>query len=117
MAAFVLPPVGDLLGGSALAVPVALALGAAAAYLYARVTGVRSFATLIGAAPVVVLVLFLIVSPVRGLLFPSDAVGTGYNTGGQPHPTLAPDGKLLMWTSNMGGSGRYDTFIARVPTR
>ena len=76
VAAFVLPPVGDLLGGSALAVPVALALGAGAAYLYARVSGVRSFATLIAVAPVVVLVLFLIVSPVRGLLFPSDAGGS-----------------------------------------
>jgi hypothetical protein len=75
MAAFVLPPVGDLLGGSAVAVPVALALGAGAAYLYARVSGVRSFATLIAVAPAVVLVLFLLVSPVRGLLFPSDAGG------------------------------------------
>ena len=75
VAAFVLPPVGDLLGGSALAVPVALALGAGAAYLYARVSGVRSFASLIAVAPAVVLVLFLIVSPVRGLLFPSDAGG------------------------------------------
>ena len=75
VAAFVLPPVGDLLGGSALAIPAALALGAGAAYLYARVSGVRSFASLIAVAPAVVLVLFLIVSPVRGLLFPSDAGG------------------------------------------
>jgi Sulfatase len=73
--AFVLPPVGDLLGGSAIAIPVALALGAGAAYLYARVSGVRSFATLVAVAPPVVLVLFLVVSPVRGLLFPSDAGG------------------------------------------
>jgi len=73
--AFVLPPVGDLLGGAAVAIPVALALGAGAAYLYARVSGVRSFATLIAVAPLVVLVLFLVVSPVRGLLFPSDAGG------------------------------------------
>jgi hypothetical protein len=51
------------------------------------------------------------------LLGATDATGTGYNTGGQPHPTLAPDGKLVMWTSNMNGSGRYDTFIARVPVR
>jgi hypothetical protein len=73
--AFVLPPVGELLGGSAVAIPVALVLGAGAAYLYARVTGVRSFATLVAVAPAVVLVLFLVVSPVRGLLFPSDAGG------------------------------------------
>ncbi|HEX5618638.1 MAG TPA: sulfatase-like hydrolase/transferase [Solirubrobacteraceae bacterium] len=75
VAAFVLPPVGELLDGSALAIPVAVLLGAGAAYLYARVSGVRSFATLIAVAPAVVLVLFLIVSPVRGLLFPSDAGG------------------------------------------
>jgi hypothetical protein len=39
------------------------------------VSGVRSFATLVAVAPPVVLALFLIVSPVRGLLFPSDAGG------------------------------------------
>jgi uncharacterized protein YjdB len=46
-----------------------------------------------------------------------DGIGTGYDTGGDPHPTLAPDGKLVMWTSNMNGSGRSDVFVARVPTR
>ena len=51
------------------------------------------------------------------LLAAHDATGTDYATGGQPHPTLAPDGKLVMWTSNMNGSGRYDTFIARVPVK
>ena len=45
-----------------------------------------------------------------------DATGRQY-VGGQPHPTLAPDGKLVMWTSNMQGSGRHDTFIAKVPVR
>lgn len=53
----------------------------------------------------------------KRILAAHDAQGTGYGTGGQPHPTLAPDGKLVMWTSNMGNSGRYDTFIARVPVR
>ena len=75
VAAFVLPPVGDLLGGSALAIPIALLVGAGAAVLYARIAGVRSFATVLSPAPLVVLILFLIVSPVRGLLFPSDAGG------------------------------------------
>jgi hypothetical protein len=51
------------------------------------------------------------------LLAAHDATGTAYGTGGQPHPTLAPDGKLVMWTSNMNGSPRYDTFIARVPVK
>jgi hypothetical protein len=75
VAALLLPPLGDLLGGSALAVPVALACGAGGAALYARVAGVRSFVTLLSVAPLVVLLLFLVVSPVRGLLFPSDAGG------------------------------------------
>ena len=51
------------------------------------------------------------------LLAAHDATGTSYTSGGQPHPTLAPDGKLVMWVSNMNGSGRYDTFVARVPVR
>ena len=50
------------------------------------------------------------------LLAAHDATGRQY-AGGQPHPTLAPDGKLVMWTSNMQGSGRYDTFVAKVPVR
>jgi hypothetical protein len=51
------------------------------------------------------------------LIAASDATGTSYTDGGQPHPTLAPDGKFVMWVSNMNGSNRYDTFIARVPVR
>jgi hypothetical protein len=50
------------------------------------------------------------------LLAAHDAQGNSY-TGGQPHPTLAPDGKLVMWTTNMNNSGRYDAFMARVPVR
>ncbi|MGH7519912.1 MAG: invasin domain 3-containing protein, partial [Gemmatimonadales bacterium] len=38
------------------------------------------------------------------------------NYAGQPQPTISPDGKLVMWTSNMNGSGRMDTFLARTPT-
>ena len=51
------------------------------------------------------------------LLAAHDATGTGYDNGGQPHPTLSPDGKLVMWTSNMNGSSRHDVFVARVPTQ
>jgi hypothetical protein len=37
----------------------------------------------------------------------------------QPQTTLAPDGKLAMWSSNMQNAqgGRTDVFVARVPTR
>jgi hypothetical protein len=75
VAGFVLPPAGDVLGGSALAVPLALLVGAGAAALYARASGVRSFVTVLSPAPLIVLLLFLVVSPVRGLLFPSAAGG------------------------------------------
>jgi len=51
------------------------------------------------------------------ILAAHNATGTGYDTGGQVHSTLAPDGKLVMWTSNMNGSARFDVFVARVPTR
>ena len=37
--------------------------------------------------------------------------------GGMPFPTLAPDGKLLMFISNQNNSGRHDTFVARIPVR
>jgi Sulfatase len=74
-AGLVLPPAGDALGGSPLALLVALALGAGAAALYARAAPVRTFATVLSPAPLIVLLLFLVVSPVRGLLFPSDAGG------------------------------------------
>ncbi len=75
VAGLLLPPAGDALGGSPLALPVALALGAGAAALYARFAGVRSFATVLSPAPLIVLLLFLVFSPVRGLLFPDEASG------------------------------------------
>jgi len=73
VAAFVLPPAGDVLGGSALAIPVALLIGAGGAALYARVAGVRSFVSVLAVAPAVVLLLFLVVSPVHTLVLPSEA--------------------------------------------
>jgi len=36
----------------------------------------------------------------------------------QPHATISPDGKVVMWGSSMGvQGGRADTFLALVPTR
>ncbi len=66
-------PPATLLGGSALALAVAPVLGALAAALYARVAPVRTFATVLSPAPLVVLLLFLVVSPVRDLLHAGDA--------------------------------------------
>ena len=69
-AAILLPPIGGLLGGSAVAVPVALLVGAGLAALYARAAPVRSFVTVISPAPLLFLVLFLFISPVSELVLP-----------------------------------------------
>ena len=70
VAAILLPPIGDLLGGSAISVPVALLAGAGLATLYARAAPVRSFVTVISPAPLLFLVLFLFISPVSDLVLP-----------------------------------------------
>jgi hypothetical protein len=75
-AALALPPLGDALSGSAASVAVALAIGLAAALLYARADAVRAFLTVLSPAPLVLLVLFLAFSPVSGLVLPGDASGS-----------------------------------------
>jgi hypothetical protein len=107
VAALVLPPVGDLLGGSAVAVPVALALGAGAAALYARASGVRTFVTVLSPAPLIVLLLFLVGSPVRGLVFPADAAGAaGPSRSTTPVVHVVFD--ELPLTTLVGEGGRID---------
>jgi hypothetical protein len=88
VAGLLLPPAGDVLGGSALAVPVAVALGAGAAFLYAHVEGVRTFATVLSPAPLVVLVLFLVVSPVRTLVMPGDGGSAAVASSRSPTPIV-----------------------------
>lgn len=107
VAALLLPPVGDLLGGSGIAVPVALLLGAGAAALYARASGVRSFVTVLSPAPLIVLVLFLVASPVRGLVFPGEAEGSaGPSRSATPIVQVVFD--ELPLTTLMGTDGRID---------
>jgi hypothetical protein len=75
VAALVLPPLGDLLGGSAVAIVVAALVGAAAAYLYARVEVVQTFLTFLSPAPLVFLAYFLLLSPVSDLLLEGESSG------------------------------------------
>ncbi len=51
--------------------PIAALLGAGAAALYARLAPLRSFLSVLGVAPVVVLALLLVFSPVHDVVFPS----------------------------------------------
>jgi hypothetical protein len=76
VAALALPPLGDVLGGSAAAIAAAAVVGAGAAALYARAEPARSFLTVLSPAPLVVLALFLVVSPVRELIVPAGDGGS-----------------------------------------
>jgi hypothetical protein len=42
-----------------------------------------------------------------------DSYPTTYES--QPQTTLSPDGKLVVWSSNMGGQTRTDVFLAKLP--
>ena len=108
VAGFVLPPAGDVLGGSALAVPLALLVGAGAAALYARASGVRSFVTVLSPAPLIVLLLFLVVSPVRGLLFPSADGGAVAGPSRSAVPIVLVVLDELPQSTLAGADGRID---------
>jgi hypothetical protein len=71
VAAILLPPLGDLLAGSAYALAPAVLAGGGAAALYARTAPARSFLTVLSPAPLLFLVLFLAVSPVSELVLPT----------------------------------------------
>ena len=108
VAALLLPPVGDLLAGSWLAIPGALALGAAAAAVYARIAGVRTFATVLSPAPLIVLIVFLVVSPVRGLLFPDEPRAAGATPSRSATPIVQIVLDELPQTTLTGADGRID---------
>ena len=61
---------GAVTTSTALLFVIAVLLGALAAYLYARKEAVRSVLTVLGAAPVLFLALFLLFSPVSKLVLP-----------------------------------------------
>jgi hypothetical protein len=55
---------------------------------------------------------------------PARLIAVHNSTGGsgdyqsQPHATIAPDGKLVMWTSDSRATGqRKDLYLARLPVR
>ena len=76
VAALLLPPAGDALGGSAArdAGRARAGCGRRGALRALRAACARS-PTVLSPAPLIVLLLFLVVSPVRGLLFPDEASG------------------------------------------
>jgi hypothetical protein len=72
-AAFAVQVLDDAVGGSSeLLVAAALALGVAGAWAYARARLIPSILTVLGPAPLVLLFVFLVTSPVSKLVFPDD---------------------------------------------
>jgi hypothetical protein len=72
-AAIVLPPLGRALSGSEVAVAVAVAFGTGFAVLYVRTAGAQLFLTIMSAAPVVSIALFLVFSSASKLVMPREA--------------------------------------------
>jgi hypothetical protein len=66
--------------GTAPMIAAAVLAGAGAAVAYSRSPGLRSFATWLSPAPVVVLVLFLAVSPARDIAFAPDVAAAAIDT-------------------------------------
>ena len=108
VAAFVLPPAGDVLAGSWLSVPLAALAGAGAAALYARAAGVRSFMTVLSPAPLLFLVLFLAVSPVSELVLPAGAAEAVAGTASSDTPVVMVVFDELPTTSLMDARARID---------
>jgi hypothetical protein len=110
VAALVLPPLGDALGGSALALVAALAVGAGGAYLYARAGGVRTFLTVLAVAPLVFLVLFLVFSPIADLLTTGEASASSKVDG--PDRSSTPVVHIVLdelpTSTLVGADGRID---------
>jgi hypothetical protein len=66
--------------GTAPMIALAVAMGAGVAVAYARSPGLRSFATWLSPAPLVVLVLFLALSPARDIAFAPDVAAAAIHT-------------------------------------
>jgi hypothetical protein len=107
-AAILLPPIGDLLGGSAISVPVALLAGAGLAALYARAAPVRSFVTVLSPAPLLFLVLFLFISPVSDLVLPEGGAEAVAGESGSKTPVVMVVFDELPATSLMDSEDRID---------
>jgi hypothetical protein len=107
-AAFLLPPAGDLLAGSALSVLLAALAGAGAAALYGRAAAVRSFMTVLSPAPLLFLVLFLVVSPVSELVLPNVASEAVAGTASSDTPVVMVVFDELAATSLMDAREQID---------
>jgi hypothetical protein len=113
-AAFALQLIKDVSIRSALLLAVALALGALGALAYARTRAGPTALTVLGPAPLLFLLLFLLVSPVSKLVLPGgQASAAGVEVPGEP-PVVVIVFDELAGFSLMGADGNIDA--ARYPS-
>jgi hypothetical protein len=93
-------------GGTA-AFVLAAALGLLVTALYARIAAVQAFVTFLVVAPVVVVALFLVHSPVRKLVFSADAEAAAA-AGGSNNPVVVVIFDEFSGTSLMNSRGEID---------
>jgi hypothetical protein len=93
--------------GAAVLLPAAVLAGAAFAVAYARVAGMRSFVTVLGAAPLIFPALFLAFSPIAELLRPEPTVRAATGSPARTPVVLLVFDELPT-TSLMAGRGRID---------
>jgi len=91
----------------AVLIVLAVALGSAAAVLYARAEPVRSFLSVLTPAPLVFLVLFLFISPVHKLTLEGEASAKSIS-GGSRAPVVILGLDELPVTSLLGPDGKVD---------
>jgi hypothetical protein len=99
---------GVLPSRATLLVPVAVAGGVAAAILYARSAAPRTALTVLGPAPVLFLLLFLVFSPVADVLFPGEEGVTAAGKAPARTPVVMLVLDELPATSLMDERGRID---------
>ncbi len=87
-AAFVLQLLKDTGWPSGVLIPLAVGLGAAGAFAYARFPNVRLGLTVLAPLPLVVLFLFLIVSPVSKLILEQDEAAVASVAATHPHAVV-----------------------------
>ena len=95
--------------------PLSLLLGAGLALLYARSGGLRSFVSVLGVAPIVVIALLLVFSPVSDLVFRSGDGGGGQTAAAKVAGGAAPTTPVVVMvfdelptTSLMTAEGKVD---------
>jgi sulfatase-like protein len=107
-AAFVLQLLKDTGWPSGVLIPLAVGLGAAGAFAYARFANVRLGLTVLSPLPLVVLFLFLIVSPVSKLILEQDEAAVASVAATHPAPVVIVVLDEMASSSLLDSRGRID---------